>query len=562
VRLAIVFAGAAILILGGLSAARWLVWPGAAFVITLVLHARALNARDRARSAVLFYERALDRMDGQWSGRGDAGERFRQPDHLYADDLDLFGRGSLFELLSTSRTRAGEDTLARWLLAPASPDEVAARQTAARELSANPDLREEIAVLGDGVRVGVQPEALRRWATAPVLLQDATHRLLFATLSAAMVAAIAYWVGTGQPLPMLLLFVVNGAAAVWIRERVLRVVNAVSAPAHDLDLLADVLRTIERQSFQSPGLQQLRGALRGTSRAASAEIGRLDQLIALLSSRSNVMFAGPAALLMWATQLAFAIEHWRRRVGPHIPHWLEAIGEFEALSSIGTYTAEHPDDVFAEFTAGNALLEATALAHPLLPANAVRNDAALGGGSPQLLVVSGSNMSGKSTFLRALGVNVVLAHAGAPVRAARFRLSPLAVGASMRIQDSLQDGRSRFFAEITRLKQIVDLSRARAGGVLFLLDEILAGTNSHDRRLGAEALLSGLVDLGAIGAVTTHDLALGEIAAALAPRAANVHFEDRFDAGALAFDYVLRSGVVRTSNALALMRSIGLHVDR
>ena len=169
-------------------------------------------------------------------------------------------------------------------------------------------------------------------------------------------------------------------------------------------------------------------------------------------------------------------------------------------------------------------------------------------------------MSGKSTFLRAIGLNVVLAQAGAPVRATRFRSSPLAIGASIRILDSLQDGRSRFFAEIVRLKQVVDLARARHGATLFLLDEILAGTNSHDRRQGAEALLTGLVALGAIGLATTHDLALGEIAHRPDVPSANVHFEDSFRDGVLTFDYRLRAGIVQTSNALALMRSIGLEV--
>jgi hypothetical protein len=560
VRLSIVFAGAAVLLVGGWDAAPWVALAAAVFFVVLALHARALNARDRARAAVLFYERALDRMDGRWSGRGDSGERFRQPDHLYAEDLDLFGRGSLFELLSTARTRAGEEALARWLLAPAAPDEIASRQAAARELAAELDLREAIAVLGDGVGVGVQPDALRRWATAPVVLRGAGVRLLFAALAGGTVVAVTHWATTGEPLPMLALFTLSAAVASWYRQRVLHVIDAVTDPAHDLDLLADVLRTIERHSFRSPGLQRLREALGGTSRPAAAEIARLDQLVALLSSRRNIMFAGPAALLLWATQFAFAIEAWRGRAGPHIPRWLDAIGEFEALSSLATYTAEHPDDAFPEFVADDITLDAGALTHPLLPPGAIRNDVTLGGAAPHLLVVSGSNMSGKSTLLRALGVNVVLAHAGAPVRAARFRLSPLAVGASIRIQDSLQDGRSRFFAEITRLKHVVDAARAERGGVLFLLDEILAGTNSHDRRLGAEALLTGLVDLGAIGAVTTHDLALGEIALSLGPRAANVHFEDRFAAGTLDFDYVLRPGIVRTSNALPLMRSIGLDV--
>ena len=176
-----------------------------------------------------------------------------------------------------------------------------------------------------------------------------------------------------------------------------------------------------------------------------------------------------------------------------------------------------------------------------------------------VLVISGSNMSGKSTLLRTVGVNAVLAQAGAPVRARRLRLSPLAVGTSMRIADSLQAGTSRFYAEIQRLRQIVDLA-AGPRPLLFLLDEILHGTNSHDRRFGAEAIVRGLVQRGAIGLVTTHDLSLATIADALAPRAANVHFEDHLEDGRMTFDYQLRPGVVRKSNALELMRAVGLEV--
>jgi DNA mismatch repair ATPase MutS len=295
-------------------------------------------------------------------------------------------------------------------------------------------------------------------------------------------------------------------------------------------------------------------------RRASAEIGRLSQQVALLSSRDNLVFALPAALLLWATQWAFAIEAWRARAGSNLLRWLDAVGEFEALLAFATLAAEHPEYAFPELVDGPAMLVAEAVAHPVLPASAVSNDVALSRDASALLVVSGSNMSGKSTLLRTVGVNVVLAQAGAPVRATTFRLSPLDVGASINTQDSLADGQSRFFAEISRLKQIVDRTMTQKGRVLFLLDEILAGTNSHDRRIGAEAVLSGLVRAGAIGLATTHDLAIGEIVERLAPRAANVHFEDQFAAGTLTFDYRLRPGVVRSSNAIALMRSIGLDV--
>jgi DNA mismatch repair ATPase MutS len=264
-------------------------------------------------------------------------------------------------------------------------------------------------------------------------------------------------------------------------------------------------------------------------------------------------------LMLWTEQLAFAIEAWRRVSGPALRRWLDAVGEIEALCCLGAYAWEHPADVFPEFAAGGACFEGEEMAHPLLDrSRAVRNSVALGG-DLRVLIVSGSNMSGKSTLLRTLGINTVLAQAGAPVCARRLRLSRLALGASIRTMDSLHDGTSRFYAEIKRLHQIMELT-AGPLAVLFLLDELLHGTNSHDRKIGAEAIVRGLVERGAIGLVTTHDLALAQVVEALATRAANVHFEDQFENGRMTFDYRLHAGVVEKSNALELMRSVGLEV--
>jgi DNA mismatch repair ATPase MutS len=274
-----------------------------------------------------------------------------------------------------------------------------------------------------------------------------------------------------------------------------------------------------------------------------------------------VIFAPLSALVLWATQLAFVVEAWRRRDGRAVSAWLDAIGEFEALSALAGFAAEHPDFVFPDVSSSaTAHFSASALAHPLLPASAIANDVAIGGSDPVLMLVSGSNMSGKSTFLRAIGLTAVLAQMGAPVRASQCALSPLVIGASIRVLDSLQEGHSRFYAEILRLKHVVDLARASKGRMLFLLDEMLSGTNSHDRRHGAEGVLLGLTGMGAIGLATTHDLALGEIVTSMDRPAVQVHFSDVFEAGTLQFDYHLRPGPVRTSNALALMRSIGLEV--
>jgi DNA mismatch repair ATPase MutS len=269
------------------------------------------------------------------------------------------------------------------------------------------------------------------------------------------------------------------------------------------------------------------------------------------------------SFLLWSTHIAFAVESWRRTCGPRISTWLSVIGEFEALCALAGYAYEHPADPFPEIEDASRkppVFDGEDLAHPLMAAGASVPNSVRLGPDRQLLVISGSNMSGKSTLLRTVGINTVLALAGAPVRATRLRVSPVAIGATLRIQDSLQAGTSRFYAEIQRIRHVMDLT-SQDRPVLFLLDEVLHGTNSHDRAVGAAAIVRGLVERGAIGLVTTHDLALAAVADALAPRALNVHFADELKDGKMFFDYTLHQGVVTKSNALALMRAVGLDVS-
>ncbi|HEY6467957.1 MAG TPA: hypothetical protein VIY69_18295, partial [Candidatus Acidoferrales bacterium] len=288
-------------------------------------------------------------------------------------------------------------------------------------------------------------------------------------------------------------------------------------------------------------------------------IQRLARFVDRLADRHNVMVAAFDPLSFRSMICALRIEAWRKQYGAEVRGWLAALGEMEALSDLAGYSYEHPADVFPEFTEDSPCFEAEGLAHPLMPgAVAIRNDLSLNG-ELRLVIISGPNMAGKSTFVRAVGVNAVLAQCGAPVRATKLRISPLAVAASVCVLDSLQGGISRFYAEIIRLKLIMDMTKGPVP-VLFLLDELLSGTNSHDRRLGAEAIVRGLFERNAVGFVTTHDLSLTEIVNTLGNRAANVHFEDRLEDGKLRFDYHLASGIVQTSNALDLMRSIGLDV--
>jgi hypothetical protein len=542
------------------SASWWLGASGGLFLALVGSHESIRRASDRARRAVDFYAKGLARLDGKWAGKGVAGLEHLDLDHPYAADLDLFGTGSMFERLCTARTRAGEAVLASWLLAPARPEAIIERHTAIVELRPRLDLREDLELLGAEVRAGIDPAALAAWCSVPRAFRGWALPVVAAILAASGTVSLIGWLflETGA-LPLLIILAIEGAFALVLSRRVRRVLEAVDRRTHDLVLLTELLSRLEREPFEGPLLRRLRADLETDGLPASARIRRLARLLHLLDTRKNQFFLPLAALWLWTTQLAMRIDAWRSDTGPKVVRWLNAIGEFEALCALGAYAAENPADPFPELVIDSTVYEAQALGHPLIPAgDCVRNDIALG--SPTgVLIVSGSNMSGKSTLLRTVGINAVLAFAGAPVRATRLRLSMLAAGATLRIQDSLQAGRSRFYAEITRVRQLVDLARGPLP-LLFLFDELFHGTNSHDRCVGAESVVRGLIDRGAIGLLTTHDLALAQIADRLAPRVVNVHFEDQLVDGKMLFDYRMRSGIVQHSNALALMRAIGLDV--
>jgi energy-coupling factor transporter ATP-binding protein EcfA2 len=582
-RLAVALAGCVLAWLALVDRAlsfAWTLAPLAGFIALVATHERLLRRTERKRRAARYCERALARLDGRWAGVGEAGERYLDPAHPYAQDLDLFGRGSLFELLCSARTHVGEDTLARWLLAPAAPETVRARQRAVEELRGRLDLREALAVVAEEARTGVDPIALADWGegkgpaldTRKMLLQVRVLAALGLLAAAAGIALLANAAGSAHLSEraaallrdgLLVVLAANGYYLYSRHKLFSAVVSAVEEAAHELGLLSEVLLLLERETFRSPLLTGLRASLDAEGGPPSRHLARLKRLVEYLDSRDNVFVRVAELFILWTPHWALKVEDWRHRSGPAVRRWLNATGEIEALSSLASHAFEHPADAFPELSdAGlsgeaNPRLQAEQVAHPLLPeARAVRNDVSLGGRT-RLLVVSGSNMSGKSTLLRTLGTNAVLAQSGAPVRARRMVLAPMAVGASIRVTDSLQGGVSRFYAEILRLRQILDLT-AGPLPVLFLIDEFFHGTNSHDRRIGAEALVRGLLQRGAFGLVTTHDLALAEIVESLDGRGANVHFEDHIENGQIHFDYVMRPGVVRKSNAIELMRSVGL----
>ncbi|HUI63002.1 MAG TPA: hypothetical protein VLX90_22430 [Steroidobacteraceae bacterium] len=538
--------------------AVWLLLPALAFAALVWRHSQVRRLQNSAARAADFYRAGLARLQDRWPGSGRTGERFADPHHVYEADLDLFGRGSLFELLCQGRTRMGEERLAQWLLSPATAAEIQARQAAIRELAGRLDLREGLAVAGEHADVGVHPAALLEWAeSANGLAQPwlAWVRVLGPALA---LATGLYWAFSGFAAPFLLVVLLELLVLHGLRRPIERVLDGSESAFQDLALFAALLTRLERESAVAPALQALATRLSSHTHPASDAIGRLSTLVSFAGSRRN-QFVGLAVIpLLYTLQVALALERWRRRHGAAVRGWVEAVGELEALLSLAAFSHEHPDYPFPQLAGDEACFAGTGLGHPLIPAaRRVSNDVELGG-PVRILLVSGSNMSGKSTLLRTVGINTVLAMCGAPVCARQLRLSALQVGASIRINDSLHEGSSRFYAEITRLRQLIDLTEG-ARPLLFLLDELLQGTNSRDRRSGAEGIVRALAARRAVGLISTHDLALTEIAG-LDSVLHNVHFEDDLRDGRMIFDYRLRPGVVTRSNALELMRSIGLKV--
>jgi MutS domain V len=541
------------------------IWPLvivlAAFVVLIVVHERVLKRVQRIKVLINFYERGVARLEGRWAGTGETGERFIDPTHPYARDLDILGRGSLFELLCTLRTRAGEETLAQWLLTPAEPEEICARQSAAQELRNRNEFRERLFTAGNRVRLGVHPERLIAWGEGKWSFGSRWLSVLLAILAVLWVVSVVYGLLRNNYYPLLLSSLVNWIVRSQVRKRMTDSVFVVEDVTADLDLLAEVLEMLEREHFESEKLVALQSALSVDKVSPAAAVKKLDRIVHNLLQRENLAVRWFIGFIFYTEQVAMMAESWRKKFGSKVRAWLTIVGEMEALAALACYAFEHPNDAWPEIIDGPARFEAEAFAHPLLPEkDAIRNDLMLGT-ALQLIILSGPNMSGKSTFIRGIGVNAVLAQCGGPVRAKRIRMSPLAVGASICILDSLSGGVSRFYAEIKRLKLISDLAHG-SRPLLFLLDELLSGTNSHDRLEGTKFVVQSLVSQGAIGLVTTHDLALAEIPANMNGIAGNYHFEDHLENEKLVFDFVLKPGVVQTSNALKLMESIGLVAGR
>jgi DNA mismatch repair ATPase MutS len=505
-----------------------------------------------------FYDRAMQRVRGDWAGAGVTGEEFSDPGHVYATDLHVFGEGSLFELLCTVRTSIGRRGLANYLLKTPTLDETLLRQDAVRELRERTELRESIATLGEFDFLESQQDTFEEWLSSPHLSVARPFRVALGVTSGVLVGIVLAGVAGMLPWANVAIWIVplvafHAGVGLWFRDRVNGMLDWLRPMSVETPVLRQGLQLMEATQFQSAKLRQLAEQVRNGSRS----IRKLERLLDALDQRDKDWFYYPSRALAAGTHLCMAIEQWRREHAESLRLWLPAWAEFEALNALAAYSYENPAHTFPEFAGGAAYFDARDMGHPLLPlASCVGNDVDLSRKCP-FYVVSGSNMSGKSTLLRAIGLNAVLAFAGAPVRARTLRLSGLSIVASAAVVDSLLNGKSKFLAEVDRLRLAIE-SAVPGRPVLFLVDEIFSGTNSRDRRIAAEAVVRTLIDRGAIGVLSTHDLALTEIANAQGMGGVNMHMASRDDGDPMDFDYRLKPGVTTETNALTIARMAGV----
>lgn len=528
----------------------------AIFIALVIVHGRVVQKEEVLQSAFLFCKRGLARARDELEKLPPRGDPKAHREHPYASDLDLLGERSMLARLDAMETELSASLLTSWLLDPASPQEIRSRQEAVRELASLTDLRESLFV--HARKVATKNPDLPGFLSWSREQGASTGGLLVLGLVLPIITAVLLFAEDRLGAPSWAWAVPAGLQ--WMLTLSLGSLgasglDAATRGATALGAFNGILAQLHSKPLSSERLERLTKVLD----TAGPALRRLELLAGWAEARENGLFrllVGP--VVMYDLHLWLALERWRKAYGHHVQQWMDALTEVLAFAGMGTYFFDNPEHTFPELKEGAPSFEAKGLAHPLLPRmQRVANDVTLVGGGHALLI-TGSNMSGKSTLLRSMGVAVVLAQAGAPVAAEHLRLTPLQVRTSIRISDSLSSGYSHFYAELLALKRVVD--DAKQGPVFFLLDEILHGTNSRERQAGAVAVIEHLLRQGALGAVSTHDLGLTELVDRLPGSIHLVHFQELHEGDKMTFDYKLREGLLQSGNALALMRQLGLPV--
>lgn len=562
--------------LGGTALSAFLFWQGhrlaafltlsavvVIFTFLVIRHRSWKEKRDFAQVLLKINIISLERLAGGWPSFPDTGSEFADERHPYTEDLDIFGPNSLFQYINTTRTYFGRKRLKEALSQPLKKaDEIRAHQKAVLELAEKPDWRQNLEASGMSV-AGEDPSLLIRWAAAEnslyrhpavVFVCRALPCLTILLFTAACFHEISY------VLPLLFLFLQAGLLF-WRRKDMAGSFGIANRYKETVKTYARMLSLLQSEPFSSPLMNELQSSLLSRQGSSAREqIKKLESAVDKTYMRFSQFYFLYNIITLWDFQCQIALEAWKEKSGRFLTKWLHALGEAESLASLSLIAFDNPHWAMPDISLQGSGFTASDLAHPLLGGKRVGNDLTITHPG-EIFLITGSNMSGKSTLLRTAGINLVLAYAGAPVSARSFSCVPMDIYTSMRINDDLSSSTSSFYAELLRIKTILDAAKKKERPLFFLLDEVFRGTNSLDRHTGARYLLKMLSKSGALGLVSTHDLELGELASEKGSKIKNFHFREEYRDGALHFDYRLYPGVSTTKNALFLMKMAGIEIE-
>lgn len=536
-----------------------------AFVALIKQHNRIVYQRNHYRFLQKINEEEIQRLGNQLKDFED-GSKYLSPAQFYASDLDIFGRHSIFQLLNRTTTERGERNLANWLLSAARPKEIKQRQKAIAELKSQIDWRQDFQARGKhGQAEGTAIEQLFDWGSEPPRIIT-KKSLLLMTYVMPVVSLIAMLIVGFGFTTYHLLFVpmfINGIFLGRTFKDIQATHGKTDKSSATLKSYTQLLKNIEETNFSSEKLKKIKALTATETGTASQKIAQLASILGNLDQRKNILFSFPANFFfLWDIIWMARLEKWRQTTRREILGWLKAINQMESLNSLAGYAYANPQHITPTIADQDYIIATQNLGHPLINAQERITNTFTLEGLGQTMVITGSNMSGKTTFERTVGVNVVLALTGAPVCADSFTVSPMQVFTSMRTQDSLEENISSFYAELKRLKQLIDhLETSPRLPVLYLLDEILKGTNSQDRHLGAKALVFQLHGHRATGLVSTHDLELG-ILEKQTDFIQNYSFNSQINGDQILFDYKLTPGICRSFNASKLMQNMGIEIEK
>lgn len=536
-----------------------------AFIIIAIFHNRKIRNRKESELFISINKRGLDRISGNFKNVKDKGEEFLDEKHPFTSDLDVFGRNSLFQMINSTKTKFGREKLSEILSLKEIPtkEEIIKRQEAIKELGEKVKWRQGIEVKSTLKKSGLKNiDELLEWANSKREIKPLFKIVPYLFIALTIISIVLVTLKVLPITYLILVFMINYLVVKVLTKDLSEVISLFDIHKKDIEAYTNLLSLIDEEEFQSELLKDLKGKLIDGNKSAVKEMRALKSLVDWLGdSTGNAYYLLLNVTILSDTFILRNLEEWRSLNGSKLRGWLEVMGEVEALASISNIAFDFENWCYPEISIEDTI-EGVEVAHPMLGEKAVSNSFALNkkeGISRKVALITGSNMSGKSTFLRTLGINLLLSYIGAPVCAKSFRCSIFSIYTCMRTKDNLEESISSFYAEILRIKILIEAAK-KGEKVFFLLDEIFKGTNSRDRHEGAKVLINQLVNNGAMGLVSTHDLELCDLEETR-KWIKNYNFQEYYEDNKIKFDYKLREGKSKTQNAVHLMKLAGINFD-